>query len=310
MKDIRNIAVIGSGLMGCGVAQVFASHPEHRVRMYDAFTPGSLALERIQGNLALLAGKGVLSEEDRLALLGRVMPCETMAQAVAEADLVMEFIPEKMDLKQKLFAELEDLCHEDTIFATGTSVMSITEIASKAKKRERIVGTHFWNPPYLIPLVEVVKSEYTDDAVMDATMAVLARCGKHPVRVNKDVPGFLANRLQHALWREAISIVERGIADAASVDEAIRLGFGLRLPVLGPMENADMVGTDLTLAIHEYILPHIENSPSPSPLLRERVAKGELGFKTGQGFQAWTPETADASRKHLVEYLIDVLYPE
>jgi 3-hydroxybutyryl-CoA dehydrogenase len=145
---------------------------------------------------------------------------------------------------------------------------------------------------------------------MDATMAVLAKCGKHPVRVNKDVPGFLANRLQHALWREAISIVERGIADAASVDEAIRLGFGLRLPALGPMENADMVGTDLTLAIHEYILPHIESSPSPSPLLRERVAKGELGFKTNQGFQAWTPELAETSRKHLVEYLIDVLYPK
>jgi len=309
MKDLRNIAIIGSGLMGCGIAQVFASHPDHRVRMYDSFTPGSLALERIQGNLALLAGKGVLSEEDRLALLSRVLPCETMAQAVAAADLVVECIPEKMDLKQALFAELEGLCQSETIFATGTSVMSITEIASKARTRQRIVGTHFWNPPYLIPLVEVVKSDYTLDTVMDATMAVLAKCGKHPVRVNKDVPGFLANRLQHALWREAISIVERGIADAASVDEAIRLGFGLRLPVLGPLENADMVGTDLTLAIHEYILPHIERSPSPSPLLRERVAKGELGFKTGQGFQAWTAEAAEASRKHLVEYLIDVLYP-
>jgi 3-hydroxybutyryl-CoA dehydrogenase len=215
-----------------------------------------------------------------------------------------------MDLKQDLFASLEKLCRPDAIFATGTSVMSITEIASKARTRHRIVGTHFWNPPYLIPLVEVVKSEYTESSVVDDTMEVLRKCGKHPVRVNRDVPGFLANRLQHALWREAISIVEHGIADAASVDEAIRLGFGLRLPVLGPMENADMVGTDLTLSIHKYLLPHLESSPFPSPLLQERVQKGELGFKTGQGFQTWSPQDIEASRKRLIGYLIDVLYPK
>jgi 3-hydroxybutyryl-CoA dehydrogenase len=131
--------------------------------------------------------------------------------------------------------------------------------------------------------------------------------GKHPVRVNKDVPGFVANRLQHALWREAISIVEKGIANAATVDECIRFGFGLRLPVLGPMENADMVGTDLTLAIHDYILKHLESSPEPSPLLKKMVKEGNLGFKSGRGFQDWPAEKIDKSRKGLQKYLMGII---
>jgi len=217
MAEIRNVAIIGAGLMGCGIAQVFASHPDHRVTTFDSYTPGPVVLERVRGNLAMLAGKGAISTAEIAALMGRITPMESIAKAVAQADLVMECIPEQMELKQNLFAELEGLCQPGAIFATNTSVMSITEIASKAESRHRIVGTHFWNPPYLIPLVEVVKSEYTDDTVVDATMAVLKKAGKHPVRVNRDVPGFLANRLQHALWREAISIVEHGIADAAPV---------------------------------------------------------------------------------------------
>ena len=176
--------------------------------------------------------------------------------------------------------------------------------------KERIVGTHFWNPPYLIPLVEVVRTADVSDDVVQRTMAILRRVGKHPIDCKKDVPGFVANRLQHALWREAISIVEHGIADAATVDESIRFGPGLRLPILAPMENADMVGLDLTLAIHDYILPHLEASGEPSPLLRERVAAGDLGFKTGRGFQSWSAEEAAASRARLVRYLVHVLTDE
>jgi 3-hydroxybutyryl-CoA dehydrogenase len=183
-------------------------------------------------------------------------------------------------------------------------VISITEIAEKSEHRQRIVGTHFWNPPYLIPLVEVIRGKDTADWAMERTYDLLMEVGKHPVRVNKDVPGFVGNRLQHALWREAISIVERGIADAATVDECIKYGFGLRLPVLGPMETADMVGTDLTLAIHDYILRHLESSPEPSPLLKEKVADGDLGFKTGRGFQEWPPETAQQVRHNLMKYLL------
>ena len=140
---------------------------------------------------------------------------------------------------------------------------------------------------------------------MDATFDLLKGLGKHPVRVNLDVPGFVGNRLQHALWREAVSIVDKGIADPATVDECIKFGFGIRLPVLGPLENADMVGLDLTLAIHDYILKYIESSPEPSPILREKVERGDLGFKTGQGFQKWSAEEANRARRNLVEYLLD-----
>ena len=142
---------------------------------------------------------------------------------------------------------------------------------------------------------------------MDKAFSLLQSVGKHPVRVNRDVPGFVANRLQHALWREAISIVEKGIADAETVDECIRFGFGLRLPILAPMENADMVGTDLVLAIHDYILKHLESSPEPSPLLKKLVEDGNLGFKTGMGFQEWPPEKVEESRKRLQKYLLGVI---
>jgi 3-hydroxybutyryl-CoA dehydrogenase len=152
--------------------------------------------------------------------------------------------------------------------------------------------------------VEVVKARDTTEETMEKTMALMADVGKKPVRVKKDVPGFLANRLQHALWREAISIVERGIADPAEVDEAIKNSFGLRLPVLGPMENADLVGLDLTHAIHDYVLAHIEDSHAPSPILKEKMDKGELGIKTGKGFQEWPEEKADALRKGLVNHLL------
>ncbi len=184
--------------------------------------------------------------------------------------------------------------------------MSITEIASKSEHRERIVGTHFWNPPYLIPLVEVVRTEETADWCTDATYNLLAQVGKHPVHVHKDVPGFVGNRLQHALWREAFAIIDEGICDPATVDEVIRNGFGLRLPILGPVETADMVGLDLTMAIHNYILPHINAEPTPSTTLTKKVEAGELGFKSGKGFQEWPEEAVAQSRQRLVNYLIAV----
>lgn len=307
MKTIQNVSIIGAGLMGCGIAQVFAAHPDFRVKTYDTHVSSTDVLHRILGNLESLINKGLMTEDDVVALIKRITHCDDLTEAVADADMVIECVPEKMDLKQDLFRELEKICRADTVFATNTSVMSITEIASKSQTKNRIVGTHFWNPPYLIPLVEVIKSDHTDEAVVSITMETLTKVGKHPVRVNKDVPGFLANRLQHALWREAFSIVENGIADAATVDEAIRMGFGLRLPVLGPIENTDMVGTDLVLSIHEYIFPHLENSTEPSPLLKAMVASGNLGFKSGKGFQVWDEVKIEASRKKLSEYLINTI---
>lgn len=310
MTEKENIAVIGAGLMGHGIAQIFAiqGHAVSLMDLQDGLL--SKAIENIRANLSLMAQKEIVSSEEIEPAIQRIKTTTELKEAVSGVQFVVEAVLEKLELKQKIFQDLDSLSPPDTVLATNTSVISITQIAEKSKNRGRIVGTHFWNPPYLIPLVEVVRGDETAPEVVEKTYALLERVGKHPVRVQKDVPGFVGNRLQHALWREAISIVEHGIADAATVDECIKFGFGLRLPQLGPMENIDMVGTDLTLAIHDYILKHLEDSPASSPILAEKVARGELGFKTGRGFQTWSPEKAQQSRKQLVEYLLKVTTPK
>ncbi len=303
----EHIAVVGGGMMGVGIAQIFAG-AGHEVALQDVYPE---ALERAPGaltaNLTFLAEHGLFPADGVEDAVGRVRTTTDLADACEGADVVVECVFEDLVLKQDVFERLDAVCSPETILCTNTSVMSITEIGERATHKERVIGTHFWNPPYLIPLVEVVRTEHVDPAVVDRTMDLLRCVGKRPIDCKKDVPGFVANRLQHALWREAVSIVEHGIADAATVDESIRFGPGLRLPILAPMENADMVGLDLTLAIHDYILPHLEASGEPSPLLKEKVERGDLGFKSGKGFFDWPPEAAEASRKRLVAYLVHVL---
>ena len=304
---MQKIAVIGAGLMGHGIGQIFAVHG-HDVTLVDLDEKIlSSATVGIRNNLELMADHDFITPEEIDAALARVSITTDTEKGVNGADFVVEAVVENLEVKQNIFKKLDQLCPNSTILASNTSVISITEIARESVEKKRIVGTHFWNPPHLIPLVEVVPGTETMPETVDATYDLLLSVGKHPVKVKKDVPGFVANRLQHALWREAISIVENDIADAATVDECIKFGFGLRLPALGPMENSDMVGNDLVLAIHDYILEHIESSPDPSPLLREKVAKGELGFKSGQGFQSWSEEEIETSRKNLQHYLLKVV---
>jgi 3-hydroxybutyryl-CoA dehydrogenase len=304
MQKTDHIAVIGAGLMGHGIAQVFAVRG-HRVFLSDVSDDIlAKAIENIRRNLNLLAQGGICKAEDIDPTIGRIRTTRDLKEAGSSAQCVIEAVSEKLDLKQRLFQELDGICPPDTILATNTSVISITEIAAKAVRRDRIVGTHFWNPPYLIPLVEVIRGEETSPQVVELTVDLLRSVGKHPVKVKKDVPGFVGNRLQHALWREAISIVEKGIADPATVDDVIKKGFGIRLPVLGPLENADMVGLDLTFQIHDYILKHLETSPEPSPLVKQKVEKKELGFKTGRGFHEWTQDSIERCKDRFIKHLI------
>jgi 3-hydroxybutyryl-CoA dehydrogenase len=289
------IAVIGAGLMGHGIAQVFAL-AGHAVTITDSF-PAVLAVakDKIVANLKDL-------DEDVTAV-ERVVPIADLAACVREADYVVEAAPENLELKQKLFAEVEGYVRPDAVLASNTSVIPITAIMQGLKRRERAIGTHWWNPPFLIPLVEVIGTAWTSPQTVDFTMKLHADAGKTPVHVKKDVPGFVANRLQHALWREAISLVERGICDADMVDTVIKASFGRRLAVLGPIENSDLVGTDLTLAIHKTVLSDIESRPGPSPLLDKMIADGKLGMKSGEGFLKWTPEKQAALRKRVFEHL-------
>jgi len=288
------IAVIGAGLMGHGIAQVFAL-AGHEVSIHDSIAANlDSAKARILANLKDLG--------DDSSAVERVRPTADLAAAVCEADYVVEAVLEDLPLKQKLFAEIETHVRPGTILASNTSVIPITKIMEGLRDRSRALGTHWWNPPYLVPLVEVIGTQWTSPAI-DWTMALHKAAGKMPVHVKKDVPGFVGNRLQHALWREAIALVERGICDAETVDTVIKASFGRRLAVLGPLENADLVGTDLTLAIHKTVLPDIENRGGPSPYLEALVANGKLGFKSGEGFRPWSAQAQAALRAKVLQHL-------
>jgi len=289
------IAVVGAGLMGHGIAQVFAL-AGHDVTITDAIAQSlDTATTRIAANLRELG-------EDESAV-ARVTPCADLAAAVREADYVVEAVSEDLPLKQKLFAEIERHVRADTVLASNTSVIPITAIMGGLAHRERALGTHWWNPPFLVPLVEVIETQWTSPQTVAFTMALHQAAGKKPAHVKKDVPGFIGNRLQHALWREAIALVEQGICDAETVDEVIKASFGRRLAVLGPLANADMVGTDLTLAIHNIVLPAIDSRPGSSPYLQKLVAEGKLGFKSGEGFRKWSADEQKTLRSKVMQHL-------
>lgn len=289
------IAVIGAGLMGHGIAQVFAV-AGHQVTVTDA---AAASLDSVKARIT--ANLRDLSQDERA--VARVRPCADLVEAVRDADYVVEAVSEDLPLKQKLFAEIERHVHSGTILASNTSVIPITAIMQGLSVRERALGTHWWNPPFLVPLVEVIETQWTSPHAVAWTMTLHRAAGKKPAHVKKDVPGFIGNRLQHALWREAISLVEHGICDAETVDAVVKASFGRRLAVLGPLENADQVGTDLTLAIHNIVLPAIDSRPAPSPYLQKLVADKKLGFKSGEGFHKWSAAAQAALRSKVMQHL-------
>jgi 3-hydroxybutyryl-CoA dehydrogenase len=228
-------------------------------------------------------------------------------QAVAHADLVVESGPEDLAWKQDLFARMDALSRPDAVLASNTSGLSLTAIASRCTRPERVLTTHFWNPPHLMPLVEIVQGEKTSAEVVRTVRHLLAACGKTPVVVRKDRPGQLGNRLQMALVREAVNIVAEGIADAEDVDTVARNGFGLRMPEYGIFEHMDAVGLDLALRVVEYVAPDLYNEPRAPEYLRDLVRQGRLGAKSGRGFYDWSVKSAGAVRARRDAFLVEVL---
>jgi len=280
MKKNLQIAVIGAGLMGHGIALTLARAGQY-VAITDPMPDARAALPgRITESLRLMGEP----DESIAKILKRIEIFDSIPGAVKGAFAVFEAAPERMPLKQAIFAEVEAHAPAGSILASNTSVMPITQIMGGLKRPERALGTHWWNPPHMIPLVEVIRTEWTAPDVAQTMMNLLEDAGKTPVMVEKDVPGFIGNRLQHALWREAISLVERGICDAEAVDTVVKSCF------------ADLVGTDLTLDIHETVLADLEHRPGPSPYLQKLVDSGKLGMKSGQGFRVWTEEEAAKTR--------------
>jgi 3-hydroxybutyryl-CoA dehydrogenase len=293
IEQIKNIGVIGAGLMGHGIAQEFALHG-YKVNIFDA-NPEILRIAKvkIKNNFKVFIELEMVSEDDVERCLGNITLCDSLAAMAKDVHLVVEAASEDMNVKRQIFKELEQYVFPDTILCSNTSSMSITEISKALQRKERLAGTHFWNPPHIVPCVEVTKGNYTCDQAFETVYNVMKKIKKEPVRVLKDMPGFLGNRLQHAMMREAFSLVENNIALPEDIDKVLKYSFGLRSSFIGPCETADLIGLDLTYTVLKYTFPSLDISSKPSKALTDRIEEGKLGVKTGQGFYNWTPEKID-----------------
>ena len=283
--------------MGHGIALTLA-RAGHTVTVQDPVTEMRATLiQRVTASL------GALGVTETKPILERISAVEGIPEAVAGTDVVFEAAPEKLPLKKAIFSEIEAAAPREAILASNTSVIQITKIMEHLEYKGRALGTHWWNPPHMIPLVEVIRTEWTDETAMDTMMSLLKDAGKSPVRVEKDVPGFIGNRLQHAMWREAINLVERGICSAEAVDDVVKASFGRRLAVLGPLENADLVGLELTRDIHRQVLFDLDARPDPSPILDRYLDEGRAGMSTGHGFRKWTEDEKAATTARVARHL-------
>ena len=288
--DIHRIGICGIGQMGAAAAVAF-KRSGYEVLLWGR-NPDKL--QAVQQTLATLEDWMQSHVGPSPQSGGVIQSVHDLNPVDEQADLVMDCIAEEMDQKVDLFQRLAGCRLRGAIFATTTSGLSITELGRRSGCAEQLVGMHFWNPPHLMPLVEVVRGEQTLDSVMDRVCELIESIGKIPVRVEKDVPGFIGNRMLHALWREAIYLVECGIASPADIDRVARLTFGLRLAAVGPLENMDLVGLDLIETIHQYLPAALCNDPEPVPVLADSVARGELGMKSGRGFYDWSERDPQA----------------
>jgi len=293
----EKIGIIGGGLMGHGIAYLFAA-AGHPVGVFEPSEELRASLPKRLHAITELFG-------DDAAPLTHIEAFDRLAPAVKDSAFVFEAAPEKLPLKQQLFAELEAAVAPTTILASNSSAIPTTEIGRYLRHRERVVGTHFWNPPHLVRLVEVIQNEKTSDAVVRATIELLCNAGKVAVHVRRDIPGFVGNRLQHAMKREAIAMVAAGVCDAETIDTVVKEGFGARTAVLGPMEQSDLVGLNLTLDIAEVLIADLDRTAEPHPFLRDKVKAGKLGMKTGEGLRKWGPGEADKVRERLSQFLAE-----
>ena len=290
------VGIIGGGRMGTAIAQIFAG-AGHDVLLVE---PGRAVCDAIPGRLADISK----ARGQDGAVAKRVHVLAEITNELAACSFITEAAPEKLELKQEIFARLDAICGPETILATNTSVIPVTAIGAHTRHRGRVVGTHYWNPPYAVRLVEVVQAEQTAADVVERTMALMKAIGQLPVHVKRDVPGFIGNRLQHALKREAIALVENGVADAETVDFVIRNSFGARLGIMGTLEQSDLVGLNLTLDIHKVILADLDCSKAPQKLLVDLVAAGKTGAGVGEGFRTWSPEARAELQSRLDKALL------
>jgi 3-hydroxybutyryl-CoA dehydrogenase len=298
-NDIQRVAVIGAGLMGHGIALELAAHG-FTVQLHDR---DQVQLDRardgITNGLARLVEIERITLDAAAAAPARITMGRDLRAAVTDTDLVIEAVSEDLEVKRSIFRDLDAWAPPRAILASNTSSFMPSLLAAATDRPQQVIVTHYFNPPYLLPLVELVRGDQTSDETVETLRALYQGIGKSPAVVQREAPGFVGNRLQMALLREALAIVDAGIASPRDVDTIIRTSFGRRLAVAGVFEVFEAAGWDLTLTVAEQLFPAIDRSPEPPASLRQKVARGELGLKSGRGFYTWTPDGAAALRKRI-----------
>ncbi len=283
-EEIKNISIIGSGIMGQGIAQSFMMEG-YPVILYDIDDSAlQRAKEHIKKNLKSFHDAGLIEVDKMTSAISRLATSRDLVHAVKSADFIVEAAPEVLSLKQELFEKIENHCPENAIIATNTSSLILKDIGSRVKQKQRIVITHWFNPPHIVPVVEVVKGDETSDETMDATFQLMEKIRKVPVRLNREIPGFLVNRIQMAMVREVLDLHSKGIASASDIDIAVKGSIGFRLASIGPLMTSDLGGIKLWLSVCENLFPHICSSPEPPEALQNLAAEGHDGVKSGKGF--------------------------
>ncbi|MGG7058879.1 3-hydroxyacyl-CoA dehydrogenase family protein [Clostridium nigeriense] len=302
--NIKNIAVLGTGTMGHGIA-LLSAKAGLNVKMYGR-TNESLdrGTSSIISSLNRLVVEGNITEEESQEILGRIKGVKTLEEVAEDTDFIIESVAENLELKQDIFRKLDSLCKPNVILASNTSGLSPTDIAKATTSPERVVIAHFWNPPQLIPLVEVVPGEKTSKETVDITVDWVNFIGKKAVKMEKECLGFIGNRLQLALLREAMYIVEKGWAKPEEVDKAMEYGHGRRLCVTGPLCSADLGGLDIFNNISSYLFEDLCNYTEASKLLEGKVNENKLGIKSGEGFYKWDKEKIENKQKERTEVLL------
>lgn len=306
-KGIKHITVVGAGTMGHRIGQEFA-RAGYDVILRDCKDEIlAQAKDKIRRNLQQMAEWQLISASDIQPIVNRMRFTTSLEEAAGNADLVVEAVVEDLALKQEVFRELDQVCPERTILASNTSSLMPSALASATQRPDRVLVAHFVYPPHLMPLVEIVRSPATSEETVQAVCGVLRAAGKHPVILQKEAIGFIINRLQIALFHEALTIVDRGIASAQDVDIAVKESFGRRMAVAGPFEMIEIMdGWDALLKVMNYILPDLNASREPTSLIRKMVKEGKLGAKRGSdGFYEWPPEAADAWSEKLESFLAE-----
>ena len=303
LEGIKKIGVVGAGTMGAGVAEIFAEFG-YTVILYNRSKAGmQRAVERLQSKVAV-APASIEKETDVTET--KIYTTHDLT-ALAQVDLISESIAENLEVKQDIFRKIDEICDAQTIFTTNTSGLSISQIATTVSHPERFAGVHFFNPPEIVPAVEVIKGAETSDATCEVLIDLLKLMKKQPILVQKDVPGFVASRLQFAVVREALHLVEEGIASPADIDAVMKHGLGLRWALLGPLEIADLGGLDIFNTVGSYVAKSLSNATDSPKVLQDLVASGKLGAKTGSGFYDYPPGKASALIAERDEKLLEIL---